>query len=66
MKKAAKHNLDAFTIRRISVAGDGVDPRTVHAYLSGLTLRTTTRLRVERALREVGFAHLVRPARVAT
>lgn len=49
-------------IRRIASVAGGIDPRTVATYLDGTrTPYASTRAAIERALRKVGRADLVRP-----
>jgi hypothetical protein len=49
--------LPAHQLRRISVAAE-VDPRTVARFIAGAPTKGLHRERVERALRDAGFAHL--------
>lgn len=52
--------LDAPTLRRLSVAADSTDERTVRAYLRGLPVRPSSAERIERGLRELGLDQLIR------
>ena len=49
-----KRRLDPFAIRRVAVAAV-CDPRTVRDFLSGKPVRSTSRTRIETALRRLGL-----------
>jgi hypothetical protein len=51
--------LTAHDQRRVSVLAF-CDSRSVARYVAGRTLRTMLKLRIELALKELGFDHLVR------
>jgi hypothetical protein len=56
--------LTAHEVRRVSVTAL-VDPKSVRRCYAGGPVRTLTRLRIERAARELGFPVPPRPAIVA-
>lgn len=53
-------SLSQTDLRRVAT-GAGCDPRTIVRYLWGAPLWSTTRGRIEEALRACGFARLVQP-----
>jgi hypothetical protein len=56
--------MHAHDIRRVAVEAPA-DPRTINAYLRGENVTPMARTRIERALRNLGFGALVRPAPVS-
>jgi len=56
---APRPRLTPQQLRRAAVLA-GCDPRTVRHYITGRSVYSTTRERVEQALRELGLATLVR------
>ena len=54
----SKASLSAHDVRSVSVSAV-VCPITVRRYLRGQPIRSTTQVRIEQALRELGHGHLV-------
>ena len=57
-RSPASPMLSRAELARVGVRA-GCDPRTVERYLDGERVMSTTRLRVERALRALGFERFV-------
>ena len=56
---------DLPTLRRIAVAAESTDERTVAAYLNGRTVRPSSAERIERGLRRLGLDEFVRAVSTA-
>jgi hypothetical protein len=63
-RKSSKRVLSAAILRLICVRAS-CDPRTAGRYLKGGNVSTLPRMRIEDALREEGYGHLIRVDDVA-